>query len=1833
MAQSNSINFEGSNASPPPDYQSLLGDVFHHELTEVYTSPRVNSRKVSLMLQSMIPYSSFPVAVRSIAELLNEPKVQSHSDFDLESGENLRSWINRMHQKYGDCRCHPEYTYKGPSHNPVWTCVVRYNGRTVQSDSHCKLDAYEDCLKILKDAICSDLASRYRKQADFDLKESRARQRFVNLKRTKEKNAIVLQKKYSKDKSEHDKLSCEVSVAVLQLRDILEQEGYYRHGTMSRVCRETEPYYVAKALKRFAQGYPLYNAHALYRLAQTGATELPASSTDPLPVGDSRLVLIRAWIFSDDPLSAQLRCFFPSYAFEKQGFMNWMFNRTASTLLSSFVDSTRQRITKQYNEFVDMLKSVNQYIPYVLLKYMAIGCTVVLIGTATYFLLDHLMPLKVPDEFTGFIKQSDDDEENPTVMNRFKKNMLYETATSLGKWTTDFANGLSPKAWVKEVNDFAKFTISLKNIAEFFRTIYDFFRACIDKVATWYTGKPYFKSSQDVESFMKTVKELSDLTRDQENLTADKAKTFIEKYDLCHRLLGLVKTWPNNSNERTLLTRTLLEGADHYAKCRAQIRCNRVRPDPVVIYLCGSSRAGKTTAKTMLFEAVYQRLYGEPMKIEQHYYRNAAQTHWDGYTNGVWAVTFDDMLQQKDQKVRALECMDLIRGANTDPLRLNMASLSDKADTFFEPRVIAITTNEKPFPHDLGIAEPKAFFRRRDFTLSVRLKPGSRRVGTPTAADSDNFIFTVYGTDGYGGAVPAEDCDVSFMTLVDLIANLVKHNNEGFEDRMAGRDYSEVFQKHAPSVESDSEEAQPSATGVGLDDSSDSQEYFNVNEDDDEFLLVPEPLTRTEKKKGSKFRKQCRFWNAPYNPAWLKAYRDAMGQPYQPLKTESTSDRVKRVVRKSNFYTDEPLIEESGVFDMRKHRYMLLHKRDVSFPTFLFYDIDPSAHTCLARRQMVALADTRNDYSIFCPSISEVVYYSEFTDVYLRYMGNPVLETLKSVFLNLEKVSLILLGGTAIGMLCFIMRSAFGDSCPAFFRQSEDPRSGAVQNVHRSTVLEAIQGGRAVPLGKRVQVLMNKPGDPTKQGSSHMGTKRVFHNIFYVCSIEKDRVLSTFFTLFITSNTAVCPHHCWQASGETINIQMVRSQRDNNVYVLKKADCIVTLHPNLDMVIFTVPPGNWLAMKDLTRHIPEKFITYEFAQACRLGYNADGSQCEMIIGPRVVPSTVSRNPALTEDFYYRIVGTMGDNGDCGLPYFALNNGIPDKLFAFHNGRQGNDSYATGLSMEVIRPHLNKVTSTYQQVGNSFTMAKPRFYEGCRVELQPADHEFQSLRVEYTTNRPPYCPNKTQLVASPLQTGIGDLPPIWPATEAPADLSREAMTNGFRKLAGKKWTSQLMLEDKEVWGGVFGSHFTDLAVKPLTMEQVCFGDPVYKGIGSYPPDSSNGYPWATEGITKDDLIRKPVNGDKGFIDPRLIAMVNLRKKYAVRRRLLPVLCQATLKDETRPLSRVKLKYTRVMFPAPIDSTAFEKMYWGYFVSQLESTIHGDCQVGLNAYGHAWTLLAKQLRQYSDELVAGDMDGWDIRTAVHVFAFNLWMHVCIYFGLDPCSEQALCMYAALMSASLPYIVVGKDVCYAPIQVSGRWSTSWLNSVINSVCTRLCFKHANLRAKTTHKGLRSYDFNDVCRLLVMGDDNIMAVRKEILSWWNGKVKADLMSELFFILSTAPDKSHEIKETYAFDKADFLSRRFIKDGSLYLAPLNEESMRNSVLWIRKSSTCSIYEQTVINIHNALFEWSLYDKHTYDTYRNLLNRYIREMGLHSKQFTHDWQAARNAYVNSHFHN
>lgn len=146
------------------------------------------------------------------------------------------------------------------------------------------------------------------------------------------------------------------------------------------------------------------------------------------------------------------------------------------------------------------------------------------------------------------------------------------------------------------------------------------------------------------------------------------------------------------------------------------------RVEPIVIHMHGESGVGKS-GMTYPLAIDILKVEGIPGGdySREIYMRAIEQDFWDGYRNQRVCI-YDDFGQMRDSQSKPnLEFMEVIRTGNLAPYPLHMASLEEKAKTYFKSRAIILTSNEARFTPE-SLSHPEAVRRRVDLSVDVHIR-------------------------------------------------------------------------------------------------------------------------------------------------------------------------------------------------------------------------------------------------------------------------------------------------------------------------------------------------------------------------------------------------------------------------------------------------------------------------------------------------------------------------------------------------------------------------------------------------------------------------------------------------------------------------------------------------------------------------------------------------------------------------------------------------------------------------------------------------------------------------------------------------------------------------------------------------------------------------------------------------------------------------------------------------------------------------------------------------------------------------------------------------------
>lgn len=150
---------------------------------------------------------------------------------------------------------------------------------------------------------------------------------------------------------------------------------------------------------------------------------------------------------------------------------------------------------------------------------------------------------------------------------------------------------------------------------------------------------------------------------------------------------------------------------------------HRARLAPTFVHVVGGTGVGKSESTNMLNAYLLARFgYTDPVDLHRRiYFRDATQQRWDGYTNGVQGVVWDDFGTVRDTTSNpSNEPVEVIRAENCVPWQLEMANLNEKAQTYFQAKWVILTSNVSTFKWE-SLTNSEAVARRitRKFVQTV----------------------------------------------------------------------------------------------------------------------------------------------------------------------------------------------------------------------------------------------------------------------------------------------------------------------------------------------------------------------------------------------------------------------------------------------------------------------------------------------------------------------------------------------------------------------------------------------------------------------------------------------------------------------------------------------------------------------------------------------------------------------------------------------------------------------------------------------------------------------------------------------------------------------------------------------------------------------------------------------------------------------------------------------------------------------------------------------------------------------------------------------------------
>jgi hypothetical protein len=548
--------------------------------------------------------------------------------------------------------------------------------------------------------------------------------------------------------------------------------------------------------------------------------------------------------------------------------------------------------------------------------------------------------------------------------------------------------------------------------------------------------------------------------------------------------------------------------------------------------------------------------------------------------------------------------------------------------------------------------------------------------------------------------------------------------------------------------------------------------------------------------------------------------------------------------------------------------------------------------------------------------------------------------------------------------------------------------------------------------------------------------------------------------------------------------------------------------------------------------------------------------------------------SLRKHYQYAIETT---SGDCGSVMIGIGHTIQHKILGLHVAGSPGVGYASPLNVVDIQRAL-ALFPKHAQIGLDLSDAVAKF----DTSIELPEGNFQPLgKPLYQIPRPV----KSVLRPSLISGSISEL------TTAPSVL-KPVVVNG-------KWIDPLMQGLKKAGqippalnvqilkacandvSRMICTNIDDDHKRVFTNFEAVAGlegDPFACGITR---TTSPGYPLMKE-TGKFAGKQKWLGSDEYKLDPDIEKEMDRIVEKAKANERSPTIWTDTLKDERRPLEKVRQAKTRVFSAGPMCYTlVFRKYFLGFAAHCSKNRIQNEIAVGTNVYSLDWTRIAEHIQSKGKKVIAGDFSNFDGTLVAEILYAVLDIVNDFYDDCDENKQIRSVLWCEIVNS---IHVFGNSVySWTHSQPSGCPLTAIINSIYNSISMRYVW----MKAVPEHfQNMK--EFNEHVAMIAYGDDNIVNIADVMIENFN-QVSIAEGYKLLGMVYTDEAKSGELIPYRYIDQISFLKREFVFDPvtSLYRAPLAMSTVLEMMNWIR--GDVDQLDRTVENVETAMFELSLH--------------------------------------------
>lgn len=1207
---------------------------------------------------------------------------------------------------------------------------------------------------------------------------------------------------------------------------------------------------------------------------------------------------------------------------------------------------------------------------------------------------------------------------------------------------------------------------------------------------------------------------------------------------------------------------------------KADIHCivgDGPRPEPVVIQYFGATGVGKSHIPYFMAADLVSAMGYSGKPVNYMYYRSVEQEFWDGYTSKKKIVVYDDFGQRKDTSANPNpEFMELIRSGNIAAWPLHMASLTEKANTYFRSKAIILTSNEVNYKLE-SLTHSEAYVRRVDLRFEVSIDP--------QYALSDGSLDEAKVRAKFG-----DECSEEIYCFVPYVV-----------------------------------------TKNGIYDSFDP-----VQVRDSKNNLVNKTLTFDEMSEMvlAKFKIKQQHGEARLRAidARMRKVEAARSQVLLSSAEEFLSSFWHRGGCIDKFYcVDASLIEKLIPIAMKCDNIfefidvVLKEKIALSYTKIKDDDLAQEGFRTLTGFTRDTLQDdVASIFSGMKSYMSSIIETPWFKGIALIFGLVASVTVLKKMYSWVKKMPDAegFASGDQVTRKLGCVRVEGHQSGDQVTRKLNSVRVEGHSGCSPS--LSNCEGSPCV----RVEGVNLNPKASTKsqtlaQAYIDSNANEVIQNVL-ACNLYRIGGDGGYVAniMFVVGRIALCNWHVFDFLSQYENVT-IRNPYIEKGYHVSIKDIVVYKMTTLsgefkDAVLLEFPKfivthrsmlKQFVRSQDLSGFKSTPGLLVGICSAARDKLISRVEPLDKIIAYDNLKYKFMGSDGIDRDLFCRHgyrYSSQTSAGDCGSVLMINNTSIVRKVCGIHVAGVIGGGYAVSVTHEDLVRTLSLVPFS-SRIGFEL-------HESVNCEVRSENALVGNFPIIGKNSVIGSCPSKTDIFPSPIH---GMVAPVKCAPSAlrPVEVDGQIVDP--------------LLKGIEKCGDItptIDENILKMACDDVIPVLLKGAEPCHQRVLSYAESimgtndvfmcpinrrSSAGYGWSTNAGGKIGKTKWLGEDDYILDNVELKTAVFTREDQALTGIRTPHLWVDTLKVERRPIEKVEQGKTRVFSVGQQDYIILCRKYFlGFCAHIMHHRIDNEIAVGINPYSYEWTYLANRQQSVGKKCLAADFSNYDgslLKQILHC-VYDIYIEFMAMnkddIGMD--WEDFCKVSIVIFDEMVSSIHLCKDIVYewTHSNPSGNPLTTIINCIYALILLRICY----IKIFGTIEGFKKH-----VKLIQYGDDMHANISDEVIEKFNQHSLTIVMAELGMtftdeLKATDPPPYRMIEET------SFLKRKFVLRNSRYDASLSLDTILEMMSWVR--GNLDIDELTISNVETACRELSLHDEEIFDRYVAIIKRVCYGVGL-----------------------